>query len=175
MESNLEELVEKTKRGDWDSYLKIFFAQKDALYRKAFYITKNHHDTDDVMEESIIKGFKAVKKIENPKKVYAYLARIVVNNCYDLLKRNKKTTPLLDEVVITEFTDSSSTEKLDLYSYLDKLEDEHRTVLILRFFEDMKIEDIALSLDIPEGTVKSRVYYGLKKLKSMIGGEYREM
>ncbi len=175
MDPEFQVLINKTKKGDWDSYLKLFLAKKDTLYRKAFYITKNHHDTDDVLEESIIKGFKAVKKIDNPSKFYPYLTKIVVNTCYDLLKRNKRTKPLEDEVAKIEAPSSNISEKLDLYTYLDKLDQDHKTVLMLRFFEDMKIEDIAIALDIPEGTVKSRVYYGLKKLKSMMGGDYREM
>ena len=90
------------------------------------------------------------------------LCRIVVNTSLDLLRNQIKEQPAEE---LPEAAAEDKYEELDLKKALNRLEPENRTVIILRYFEDMKIEDIALVVDENVNTVKTRLYRSLKKLR----------
>ena len=87
-----------------------------------------------------------------------------------VIKKNKKiiTCELQEIENKIEWNDNITTEGIDIYNHIQKLNEKVRTVIILRFFEDMKIEEIATITKTNVNTVKSRLYKGLKELKNLI-------
>ena len=116
----------------------------------------------DVVQESACKAIIQCKKLKDTTKLLPWLCRIVVNTSLDLLRNQIKEQPAEE---LPEAAAEDKYEELDLKKALNRLEPENRTVIILRYFEDMKIEDIALVVDENVNTVKTRLYRSLKKLR----------
>ena len=122
----------------------------------------NEADALDVVQESACKAIIQCKKLKDTTKLLPWLCRIVVNTSLDLLRNQIKEQPAEE---LPEAAAEDKYEELDLKKALNRLEPENRTVIILRYFEDMKIEDIALVVDENVNTVKARLYRSLKKLR----------
>jgi len=138
--------------------------ERTKCYRVAFSYVKNEQDAMDIVSESYLKALKNIKQLKNDEYSSTWLIRIVINTALDHLRKSKKfVAASLEEELITNET-SSHEESLELSHALEKLPTDYKTVVILRFFEDMKLTEISEVLEIPLSTVKHRLYAGLEKL-----------
>lgn len=147
---------------------------KDNFYRLAFSYVKNKEDSLDVIQESIYKALRTIHSLNNIQGLKSWFYRIVVNTSIDLLRKQKKEVYAGDDKL--EFfspKSNDSYENVDLLKLLDELSPKYRIVIILKYFEDMTISEIAEVLQENENTVKTHLYKGLKLLrfqKSSLGG-----
>lgn len=169
---HVETLVKKARKGNWQAFLELALAKKDILYHKALALMENEHDAADAVEEALIKAYNSVGNLKEPRYFQTWLTRILIHTCIDMKRKTAKTVYLRPEFLEGAALQpaESLADKLDLQEQLAKLEEEFRVVLILRYYGDYKVEEIASHLGIPAGTVKSRIYYGLKKLRKGMGG-----
>ena len=141
---------------------KMLIDQYERLYRLAYSYVHNEADALDIVQESACKVITQCKNLKDTEKLFPLLCRIVVNTSLDLLRNQIKEQPAEE---LPEAAAEDKYEELDLKKALNRLEPENRTIIILRYFEDMKIEDIALVVDENVNTVKTRLYRSLKKLR----------
>lgn len=131
-------------------------------YRLAFKLTHNENDALDVVQESAYRAIRDCGSVKNRDYLSTWIYRIVVNTGLDMLRKRKRETPTLmipETAVLDHYAD------LDLKNMLDRLDEKSRTVIILRYFEDLKLEDIADIIGENLNTVKARLYRTLKKLR----------
>ena len=104
----------------------------------------------------------------------AWITKILVNTAINHIKKESKTVFLEDEECesIYESNGVSIEEKLDLYRAIDFLKPKYKTVIIFRYFDDMKIEDISYMLDIPINTVKSQLKRATQQLNNILKENY---
>lgn len=137
-------------------------ASYESMYRMALTYVKNQEDAMDVVQESTYKAIKNASSVKNAEYIKTWLFRIVMNTSLDLLRKRQK------EVAVDEFyeagTEDSYTD-FDTINALNSLDEKERAVIVLRFFEDRKIQDVASILDENVNTVKSILYRSLRKLK----------
>ena len=126
----------------------------ERYYRLAFKLMRNQDDALDVVQESAYRAIRDCGKVKNKDYLSTWIYRIVVNTSLDMLRRKKKETPTEDHY-----------QDLDLKQMINRLDDKSRTVIILRYFEDLKLEDIADIVGENLNTVKARLYRTLKKLR----------
>ena len=143
---------------------------QDKLYRIAFSYIKNEDLALDIVQESIEKALRNIKTLKHEEYVKTWFYRILINESLGYIRRNKNTIlcqveDLKDDI---EWNDNITIEGIDLYNNIGKLKEKLRTVIILRFFEDLKIEEIARITKTSPNTVKSRLYKGLEELKKLI-------
>lgn len=137
----------------------------DSAYRFAYTYMKNKEDAEDVVTESVIKALKAVGGLRNPEYIKTWFYRIVANTAISFLRQNKKITKL-DYAELNLASEEEEPEGgPDLEKIIAKLDEDHRVIIVLRFFEGMKLAEIAKVLDINENTVKTRLYRALKTLR----------
>ena len=143
---------------------------QEKLYRVAFSYLKNEESALDVVQESIEKALKNIYQLKEKEYIKTWFYRILINECLQYIKKNKRiiTCELQEIENKIEWNDNITTEGIDIYNHIQKLNEKVRTVIILRFFEDMKIEEIATITKTNVNTVKSRLYKGLKELKNLI-------
>ncbi len=143
---------------------------KEQYYRLAYSYVKNKDDALDIVHESIYKAMLAFKRPKDPEEIKPWFYRIVVNTARDFL-RKQKPIELVDEQTL-EFYDpyEDGYQDLDLQKALEDLPLNYRNIIVLRYFEDLKIEDIAVVLDLNVNTVKTRLYSALKKLRLQLEG-----
>ncbi len=149
---------------------RILLENYDKYYRLAYSYMKSEHDALDVVQESAYKAIRDCNKVENPNYISTWIYRIVVNTSIDLLRKRQKNESIvgkLDEDV--SYEDSYSNP--DLKAALEQLDESEKTVIVLRYFEDLKLDDIARITDSNLNTVKARLYRGLKKLKDKMEGK----
>ncbi|MEO2604472.1 sigma-70 family RNA polymerase sigma factor [Clostridium butyricum] len=148
---------------------KYIIEDREYYYRLAYSYVKNEADSLDVIQESIIKALISIESLKEIEKVKSWFYKIVIRTSIDYIRKNKKYNDMIDISEIINNGKSDQYKDLDLYKALDELDETYKTIIILRYFEDMKINDIADILDENPNTVKTRLYAGLKKLKIDIG------
>ena len=136
--------------------------QYERFYRLAYSYVHNEADALDIVQESACKAITQCKNLKDTEKLLPWLCRIVVNTSLDLLRSQVKEQPAEE---LPETATEDKYEEFDLKEALNRLEPENRTIVILRYFEDMKLEDIALVVGENLNTVKARLYRSLKKLR----------
>lgn len=149
---------------------KIFIEFIDQ-YKKRFYLlaltyTKNEQDALDVVQESLSKAWKSFPTLKDHSQLKSWFFQILVRTAIDFLRKQKNICLMEDDQI--EYFSPNQVDtytNLDLHTALNNLPYQFSEIIILRFFEDFKIEDIANILDIPLSTAKSRLYRALKLLK----------
>ena len=134
----------------------------ETYYRLAYSYVRQEQDALDIVQESAYKAIKDCQKVKNPQYLSTWLYRIVINTALDLIRKRKKEE-LSDTMPEAIWEDRYG--DVDLKYMLEQLDEKSRTVVILRYFEDMKLEEIAKILDENLNTVKARLYRTLKKLR----------
>lgn len=141
----------------------------ESMYRTAFVYMKNEQDAMDVVQESVVKAIKKAGQIKELSFMKTWLFRIVINTALDELEKRKKVLPLFSE---NEAFKEDRYQDPDIARSLKRLDETEKTVILLRYFEEWKLEEIAGFLDKNLSTVKSILYRSLKKLREdMVKGE----
>lgn len=134
----------------------------EKYYRLAYSYVKNEQDALDVVQESAYRVIRDCGKLKEEKYLSTWIYRIVINASIDLLRKQKREGMSLDEVEIPYEDHYEEDDPLEL---LSALEERDRAIVILKYFEGWKLEEIAQVLEMNLNTVKARLYRALKKLK----------
>ncbi|WP_088042854.1 RNA polymerase sigma factor [Bacillus sp. EAC] len=139
---------------------------KDDFYRLAYSYLKNSNDAVDILQDSIQKALSSKDKLKNEQSLKSWFYRIVVNTSLDFLRKQKKIT-VVDEETIELFSPGHDDHytNIDLERSLESLPTKYRTVIVLRYFEDLKIEEVADILQESPNTIKTRIYKALELLR----------
>ena len=141
------------------------------FYRLAVSYVKNRDAALDVVQEAIVKALSKVDSVREPAYLKTWFYRILINEAMNHFRRNRNLVSL-EEVMVDRAVESGDPgERLDLYDAIDRLSFQEQTVIKLRYFEDMKLEEIAQATGANLNTVKSRLYKAIRKLKDMTGEE----
>ena len=142
---------------------------QQAHYRFAYSYVKNKEQAMDILQDSIIKALRSSDAIDKVQYLKTWFYRILINTSLDLIQRDKKIVYVEDNVLDYHLpVQEDEIRDIDLYEAIDHLSGPDKTVIILRYFEDMKIDDIAKLLGENKNTVKSRLYATLKKLRALL-------
>lgn len=139
-------------------------AHQKSLYLLAYSYVKNEQDALDIVQDSIQKGWLALERLSKQEQMKSWFYTILVRTAIDFLRKSKRTQLVGDELLL-QLPEEDTYSDLDLEEALHKLPVQLREVIVLRYFEDLKIEDVAQILAIPLSTAKSRLYKALKLLK----------
>lgn len=143
-------------------------------YRLAFSYVKNRDAALDVVQESIVKSLTKIDSLREPAYLKTWFYRILLNESMNHFRKNKDLLPF-DEVQWDRPAEARDPgDLLDLYAAIDRLTPQEQALVRLRFFEDMKLEEIANVTGTNLNTVKSRLYKTLKKLRDMTGEELHD-
>ena len=135
----------------------------DSAYRFAFTYMKNQQDAEDVVSDSIIRALKAADNLKEPDRIKTWFFKIVSNTAITHIKKKQRVIPF--ETMDNEDTYEDSYNISNLNEMIERLPKEYMEVIVLRYFEDMKIKDLAEVLNINESAAKTRLYKALKILK----------
>jgi len=150
-----------------EDFLALVEKNQDKMYRIAYSYVRNKEDALDVVQEAVYKGYISYSKLKQVAYAETWLIRIVINVAKDILRLNKRIVPLeMEQLNIQGSSESNIVyEQIAVHQALDKLNEHERSVIILRYFEDMKLLDVAKLLEKPISTIKSTLYRALKKME----------
>ncbi len=141
---------------------KVLDAEK-TLYRISISMLKNEKDCEDAVQTAILLAYEKLSTLKNDDYFTTWLVRILINVCHKQLRNNKKFTPCEHMPEIVSDNQYSDAEiKIALMQLPEKI----RAVVVLYYIEEYSVREIKQILNIPEGTVKSRLAKGRKLLKS---------
>lgn len=152
----LEFLVKKAQKGNEEAFIELIEKHKKLMYSVAKSMIDNDEDIADLIQETILKTYKNIKNLKDSGGFKAWLMRILINNCNDFIKNNKKVVNI-DEVALKS-SKCEEFEKIELKEIFNSLDGNLRLIVQLYYIEDVSVKDIAKLVNIPEGTVKSRLH-----------------
>ncbi len=149
-------------------------SHQEDFYRLAFSYVKNRDAALDVVQESIVKALAKADTLREPAYLRTWFYRILLNESMNHFRRSSRLLPLDEVEQQSAPAGRAPEERLDLYDAIDRLDPKEQAVIKLRFFEDMKLEEIARATGANLNTVKSRLYKALRKLRDMTGEDLRD-
>ena len=147
--------------------LSLIEDDREKFYRVAFAYVKNREDALDILHNAIVKGLQGYHLLRKKEVLRTWFYRILINESITLCRRRKRTVSF-DQLTEGELPAQREPERahyIDLYAEIDRLPPKLKTILILRYFEDMKIRTIAEIMAMKQSTVKSRLYRALNLLR----------
>lgn len=178
--AKLPELIQKMQQQDEAAFNEIYRRYHKLVRYIAYGLTKNHADTDEVVQEVFVQVQRSINDLKEPAQFKAWLSRITYSKAKMLFRKNKdhymddEYLELLQnkEEIREEYCPQQNirhqSDLAVLYECMGHLKPQYREVLILFFFSQLSIKEIAKITEAPEGTIKSRLLYAKKYLKAEI-------
>ncbi|MBC8108355.1 MAG: sigma-70 family RNA polymerase sigma factor [Anaerolineae bacterium] len=176
------DLLRSARHGDGRAFHALVDRHARMLFGLAYSLLNNAADAEDVVQETFAGAFKNLAKFEERSSVKTWLSRILVNQVA-MFKRDHRSAK--SESLDQGFggaggeasggggsTTAGVDARLDLHATLQKLSDEHRKVLVLRELQQLSYEEIAAVLDVPRGTVESRLHRARAELRKSLGADF---
>jgi RNA polymerase sigma-70 factor, ECF subfamily len=160
-----------------DRFFALFKPEAGRLYRTAWAILGNEADAGDAVQETTIRAYRAFDQLKGGAVAFpAWIRRILVNTCTQIIRKRTRVIPVErpEDLSDEKAADMDLAMEGDVWDAVRDLDERYRAVVVLRFLNDMQLEDIATALDIPLGTVKSRLHTALKLLRTKLQAENGE-
>ena len=157
-----QELIEQMLLDNYNQY-----------YRLAYSYVHNEADACDIVQNGAYRALRSSHTLKKTEYAQTWVYRIMLNECFRSLKQPPHLSyhQLQDEMGNEPFYTEDGSTNLDLQRALDALPEQDKAVVILRYFEELKLEEIAVILEENLSTVKSRLYRSMKKLRGVLGEE----
>lgn len=157
----------------WEDVVSALVAARgEALTRYAYFVSGNVDDAADLVQEALVKTFGRVRNGFTVASAEAYVRRAILNTHLDARRRKQRWRRIAHLTAAPEIVDTieqPSDDALDLQSQLARLSPRERACVVLRYYEDLKVDDIAEQLDISAGSVKRYLSDALTKLGDILG------
>lgn len=156
-------------------FTKLIEENKLKFYKTAKVILKNDDDIYDALQEALISIYQNYKQLKDKKYFSTWATRIVINKCYDLLRKNRNNIIPIDEKVENDMKIAQYDEyEVDEYGIKDAmkyLNEDLKLIMILYYYDNYSVKEISQIINIPEGTVKSRLSKAREVLKQKLDKE----
>jgi RNA polymerase sigma-70 factor (ECF subfamily) len=162
MEETKEYLAEKASMGDEKCFAALCDTLKTKLFRVAKGILGNEALALEAVSEAVFQAFKGIKRLREPKYAETWFIRIVINAANDIYRRQKHEV-IMETVPEGLYFDNHS--ELDFNLMIKSLKPELREIISLKYYSDYTLNEISSILNVPEGTVKSRLNRALNLLR----------
>lgn len=164
-------LVEKAVKGNREAFGKLILMHQEYLYRLAYLYTKNEQDALDAVQECAMRAMISMDKLREPEYFKTWITRILLNSVYVAQKKHKNHSPYEEYSGAVPEQPVSIEEKADLYDAIDLLPSNYKTVVILQYFQGMKVKEIAQVMNLPVGSVKAYLSRAREALKKQLEGQ----
>jgi RNA polymerase sigma factor (sigma-70 family) len=169
------ELVNRAREGDREAFALVVDASFDRCYEIARRILGESHSAQDATQQAMLAIWRGLPKLSDSARFEAWSYRITVHACYAEAKRARRSIPVIaaddGAAIADEFGTVIDRDQLERAFSRQRLE--HRAVLVLRYYLDMPVEEVATTLDIPVGTAKSRIHHALKAMRAALDADDR--
>lgn len=155
-----------TKKEKFQLVENYIIEHQNDYYRLAFSYVKNKENALDIIQDSIYKALNSIDRLEEDQYIKTWFYRIVVNTSIDFIRKHGRMQAMDNEILHSFLPEQNDLEKdYDLYEALDHLKEPYKTIIVLRYFEDLKIDEIARIQRENTNTIKTRLYAALRKLR----------
>jgi RNA polymerase sigma-70 factor, ECF subfamily len=180
-ESEDLELIHLSQAGDPEAFGKLVTKYRAKILARLHRIVHNEHDARDLAQEGFLKAWHSIRQFEGRSSFYTWLYSITVNLAIESLRRKRRCFEVELNHAIPSSVPSPRANcqhneiRQHINAALAQLSPEHRVIIVLKVMEDMQYQEIAKTLNVSVGTVMSRLFYGRKKLQSILKPLYNQI
>lgn len=164
--SYMEKLIKEAKAGNPDAFTRLMKSQMQNMYKTAGAILINDEDIADAVSETILACWENMHSLKEDRFFKTWMTRILVNKCNDIIRKKQY---YLDYDMPEEPYNDTGFENAEWKEALSTISEKYRLVMVLYYIEGFSTGDISGILDIPEGTVRSRLARGREQLAGVYG------
>lgn len=184
METIIKNRIRQIKNGDQNAFAEIVEFYKDKVFQICYRMLGNRHEAEDIAQEAFIRAYVNIHSYDLNKKFSTWLYRIATNLSIDRIRKKKPDYYLDAELAgsdgLTMYSqiaadaalpeDELETMELQelIQSEIMKLPDKYRSVIVLKYIEEFSLKEISEILDLPVGTVKTRIHRGREALRNQL-------
>ena len=170
-------LVERARGGDREAFSAIAFEVSDGLFAVAHRILRDFDAAADALQVALVRMWRDLPSLSDPNRFEAWAYRVLIRACHDAIRARRpagRQLHLLEggRAIVGDHA-GEVVDRDELDHAFRRLTPEQRAILVLQYYRDMKLEDIAELLQIPIGTVRSRLYYAKRALRSALEADAR--
>ena len=169
-------MVDRAMHGDHDAFAALIGSSTNRLYALACLILRDNDRAEDATQEAIVRAWRELPRLRDPERFDAWLRRLTINACFDEARRVRRRA----EISLVHVSDRSTADTSGAFVEHDRVDRafrrlpfDQRTVLVLQHHFDQSHTEIAETLGIPVGTVKSRMRYGTAALRAALDADDR--
>lgn len=184
MEEIIKKRIKQIKKGDQDAFGEIVDLFKDKIYQLSYRMVGNAHEAEDIAQEAFIRAYMNIHTYDTNRKFSTWLYRIATNLTIDRIRKKKPDYYLDAEVAGTEGLTMYSQVAADVQLPEDELQslelqeeiqqqilslpDKYRSVIVLKYIDELSLKEISEILELPVGTVKTRIHRGREALRQQL-------
>lgn len=145
------------------------------MYKTAISILKDEDDANDAIQEALYSAYKNYYSLREKSYFTTWIIKILINKCYNIINKNKKIAYIDDTIIQnTESSEDNYEIENSLEWVLNQIDKDLKEIVVLYYYDDFSVADIANVLEIPQGTVKSRLSRAREQIKEIINKEEGE-
>lgn len=168
-----EALVERCRGGDGEGFATLVRRYERPVFNLAFRMLGDREEARDVAQTAFLKVLESLHRFDSKRRFFSWLYRIAMNEALDVLGHRGRQTELTDvhaadDDPMRDAADADLGERVR--GALGTLSPDHRAVLVLRHFQELSYEQIGQVLELPDATVKSRLFEAREQLRTRLGG-----
>jgi RNA polymerase sigma-70 factor, ECF subfamily len=170
MTDELLQIIRRAQGGDRQAFAALFERYKNLVYRSAYLFLGDTHDAEDALQEVFLQVYRSLASFDPGRAAFStWLYRVTLNHCLNRRRKRNLAGLHLDEIVLkSEFPERRLADEQAIWQAIQALSDRLRPVLILRYYWELSYAEMATILDVPLGTVKSRLDLALKTLRQAL-------
>jgi RNA polymerase sigma-70 factor (ECF subfamily) len=169
-------LVEQAQRGDREAFTRLAFELSDRLFAVAHRILRDFDSAGDALQVTLLRIWRDLPTLRDPGLVEAWAYRVLVRACHDELRKLRRQAPALHLLAVDGAEEDpaiSIADREQLDRAFRTLTTEQRAAIVLQYYRDLTLSEIADVLQVPIGTVRSRLHYAKRALRSAIEADAR--
>ncbi len=172
-------LIQRIREGDRKAFEELLDTYEARVYRLALRFTGNVPDAEDLTQEIFLAVYRSIGGFQGHSALGTWIYRVAMNHCLDHRRKRKlETLPLNEEITLAtqdwHHDPSASADKQELServeAALNRLSPAHRDVIVLHELQGLTYQEVAAALNLPVGTVKSRLSNAFRRLRDLLGG-----
>ena len=160
--------IEKCRNGEREAFRHLVEKYQRQAISHATAILGSREDALDAAQEAFIDAFKALKQFDSSRPFYPWFYVLLRNRCFKLAARKRETESIDETVIVAPNSTAQSERILALENALRSLDMEDREIVTLKYFDGLSYNELAERLQIPKGTVMSRLFHARKKLQAKL-------
>ena len=168
-------LVIRAKAGEREAFALLIRHNIQRIYRAAHAVLRNRDDAEDIAQETFVRAYQSISRFDETRPLFPWLYRIARNLCLNRIERVAKRESELPEfdylpdvAIGPEDSVIASEERKQIRDAVGQLPDQHRQIIELSHFQECSYREIADILDVPMGTVMSRLYNARRRLRELL-------
>jgi len=177
---NEQALIQRAQKGNHDAFAALVDEHQRYVYNLAFRIVKDENEALDLTQETFVRAWKALPNFKGQSQFRTWLYRIVTNLCYNRLPNLRRSLNDLGDDIMEEIREPSATfanpvsetelneTRKYLYQAIDSLDTNYKLLITLRYQNELSYEEIASTLNLPLGTVKTGIFRAKEQLRKSL-------